>query len=69
MQSVHGEHFSRQNWERFLSCRPAPGSRVTFAEIEIDLCNIPSAADLLEEEYQERKIREGMSNSSRCNQV
>lgn len=56
---MHGEHFSRKNWETFLSSRPAPGSRVAFAEIEVELCNIPSSADLLEEEYEERKKREG----------
>ena len=39
--------------------RAAPGSGVTFAEIEVMLCNIPSKGDLRLEEEEEKKEREG----------
>ena len=54
MQMVHGEFFSKHKWETFLRQRAVPGSGVTFAEIEVILCDIPSLAELLEEEKHER---------------
>ena len=42
-----------------MRTRAAPGSGVTFAEIEVILCNIPSKSELMEEEEEERKEREG----------
>ena len=42
-----------------MRTRAAPGSGVTFAEIEVILCNIPSKSELMEEEEEERKEKEG----------
>lgn len=56
---MHGEFFSKRKFEKFLRTRAAPGSGVTFAEIEVMLCNIPSKTDLLLEEEEERREREG----------
>lgn len=59
MQSVHGEQFSRRKWDLFTKGRPAPGSKVSFAEIEVELCNIPCRTDVLDEQEQERHRKEG----------
>ena len=59
VKSVHGEFFSKSKFEKFLRMRAAPGSGVTFAEIEVMLCNIPSKGDLRLEEEEEKKEREG----------
>lgn len=59
LQSVHGRHFSLRRWNTFVAARPVPGSGVSFSEIEVELCNIPCAADLqLEEEAELRRARE-----------
>ena len=60
MQSVHGEQFSRHNWEKLIKSRAASGSRVSFPEIEVELCNIPCYSDIIEEEDEEKKNHEGM---------
>lgn len=59
LQSVHGEHFSRRNWEKFLKQRAAPGSRVAFPEIEVELCNVPCYADVAEEEEETKRLQSG----------
>ena len=59
VQAVHGNYFSRSKWETFLRNRAVPGSGVHFAEIEVMLCNIPSAQELLDEEDAERRAQEG----------
>ena len=59
METVHGKYFSNWKWEKFIRRRAIPLSGVTFAEIEVDLCNIPSKSDLLEEEQEQRREREG----------
>ncbi|XP_070555975.1 apical junction molecule ajm-1-like [Ptychodera flava] len=58
MESVHGNLFSQRKWEKFLHSRPVPGSRVSLAEIEVDLCNIPSKEDILHEKMEEERERE-----------
>ena len=59
LQSVHGEDFSRRRWDSFIKSRPAPGTKVSFAEIEVELCNIPCHSDVLDEEIEERRAKEG----------
>ena len=59
MQAVHGKYFSRRKWEKFLRSRAVPGSGVSFAEIEVMLCNVPSIQELMEEEDAERREIEG----------
>jgi hypothetical protein len=59
MQAVHGELFSKKKWLRFLMNRAAPGSGVTFAEVEVDLCNIPNREEHAKEKYEDEKEREG----------
>ena len=60
MQSVHGEHFSRRKWDLFIQSRPAPGTKVSFAEIEVELCNIPCLNDVIEEQEEERRRKAGI---------
>ncbi|XP_035825821.1 trichohyalin [Aplysia californica] len=54
VQSVHGRFFSPGKWSNFVKSRAVPGSGVTFAEIEVMLCDIPSK-QILEEEERERE--------------
>ena len=41
-QMVHGEFFSKQKFDLFIKNRLVPNSDITFEEIEVDLCNIPT---------------------------
>ena len=59
VKSVHGPHFSKCGWEKFLSGRAVPASAVSFAEIEVLLCDIPSLAEIMDEEEEERRLKEG----------
>ncbi|XP_067934487.1 caldesmon-like [Watersipora subatra] len=68
MQSVHGEQFSWQRWESFTKSRPAPGTKVSFAEIEVDLCNIPCRTDVLLEVEEEKRKREEAERKKRLEQ-
>ena len=55
---VHGEFFSIRRWNKFLSGRPAKVSLISFSEIEVDLCEIPTVGwieEILEEEEEERR--------------
>eukprot|EP00794_Sanderia_malayensis_P004876 gene4876-5515_t len=57
---VHGEFFSLRRWTKFVNSRPASGSLISFAEIEVDLCNIPTMGwieEILEEEEEESRVR------------
>ena len=58
-EAVHGKLFSKHHWEKFLKTRPVPGSGVSFAEIEVELCNIPSREDMACEEREEHRQKEG----------
>lgn len=69
MQSVHGGHFSRRKWDQFIKSRAAPGSKVSFAEIEVELCNIPCLNDVIEEEEEERRRKAGKSATLICELV
>ncbi|XP_068681150.1 trichohyalin-like [Montipora foliosa] len=51
-QAVHDDFFSHRRFLKFLRSRAAPGSGISFAEIEVQLCNIPTL-DWLEEEKQD----------------
>ena len=62
-EAIHGKLFSKRQWERFLKSRPVPGSGISFAEIEVDLCNIPSRADMAYEEMEEQRQKEGRFES------
>lgn len=53
-QAVHDDFFSQRRWVKFLRSRAAPGSEISFAEIEVPLCNIPTL-DWLEEEKEEEE--------------
>ncbi|XP_072170392.1 uncharacterized protein [Diadema setosum] len=57
-EAVHGNLFSRRRWERFLRSRAVRGSGISFEEIEVDLCNIPSRQEIAMEEYEELRERE-----------
>ena len=59
VQTVHGDCFSKRKYEHFMRHRNAPGTGVTFAEIEVMLCNIPSRAELLLEEEEEKREEQG----------
>lgn len=53
-QAVHDDFFSQKRWLKFLRSRAAPGSEISFAEIEVPLCNIPTL-DWIEEEREEEE--------------
>ncbi|KAJ8034092.1 hypothetical protein HOLleu_24518 [Holothuria leucospilota] len=55
---VHGSLFSLRRWEKFIKSRPVPGTGVSFAEIEVDLCNIPSREAIALEQLEEQRERE-----------
>jgi len=55
---VHGNLFSLRRWEKFLKSRPVPGTGVSFAEIEVDLCNIPSREEIALEQLEEQREKE-----------
>ena len=59
MEAVHGDLFSKRQWERFLKNRAVPGSDVSFAEIEVDLCNIPSREDIALEQFEAKQEKDG----------
>lgn len=40
--------------------------RISFAEIEVELCNIPCLSDMLEEEEEERRKKAGRLFFSKC---
>lgn len=51
-QAVHDDFFSHRRWLKFLRGRAAPGSGISFAEIEVPLCDMPTM-DWLDEERQD----------------
>ena len=57
-QAVYDEFFSHRRWLKFLKARRVPGSGISFAEIEVELCNIPSA-EWLEQDAREEDIERG----------
>ena len=57
-QAVHDDFFSHRRWLKFLSSRAAPGSGISFAEIEVPLCDIPTLDWLEEEKQDEGKAKE-----------
>lgn len=57
-QAVHDEFFSHRRWLKFLRGRAAPGSGISFAEIEVPLCDIPTMDWLDEEKQDEDKAKE-----------
>ena len=57
---MHADCFSKRKFEQFMRQRAAPGTGVTFAEIEVMLCNIPSRAELLQEEEEEKRDEQGV---------
>lgn len=59
VQAVHGKYFSKRKWEYFVTHRPAPGSGVSFAEIEVMLCDIPNRMETLDEQNEAEKERDG----------
>lgn len=58
-QAVHDDFFSHRRWLKFLRSRAAPGSGISFAEIEVPLCDIPTLDWLDEERQDEDKEKEG----------
>lgn len=55
---VHGDFFSPRRWSKFLKSRAAKDSLISFSEIEVDLCDIPTMGwieEIIEEEEEERK--------------
>lgn len=58
VQSVHGKYFSKKKWEYFITHRPAPGSGVSFPEIEVMLCDVPNRMEHLDEQNETDRERE-----------
>ncbi|XP_046327334.2 vicilin-like seed storage protein At2g18540 isoform X1 [Haliotis rufescens] len=58
VQTVHGRYFSKRAWEEFLLRRAVPGSGVSFAEIEVLLCDIPSRLKLEKENKDDDREKE-----------
>ena len=59
-QMVHGEFFSKFKFEKMMNGRKVVNSDVSFDEIEVELCNIPTydwIDELLKEQEQEDKGR------------
>ena len=57
-QAVHDEYFSKRRWVKFLRNRVAPGTGLSFAEIEVPLCDIPTMDWLEEDKEEEDKERQ-----------
>lgn len=57
-QAVHDDFFSHRRWLKFLRSRAAAGSGISFAEIEVPLCDIPTMDWLEEEKLDEDKAKE-----------
>lgn len=57
-QAVHDDFFSQRRWVKFLRSRVAPGSDISFAEIEVPLCNIPTLDWLEEDKEDEERERD-----------
>ncbi|PIK57548.1 putative trichohyalin isoform X2 [Apostichopus japonicus] len=55
---VHGNLFSQRRWEKFLNSRPVSGTGISFVEIEVDLCNIPSREAIALEQLEEQREQE-----------
>ena len=58
-QAVYDEFFSHRRWLDFLKGRRVRGSGISFAEIEVELCNIPSAEWLEQDAKEEERERGG----------
>ena len=58
---IHGEFFSQSKWEQFLGERAVSRSGVSFPEIEVLLCDIPSVHDMMEEERERQRLERGRS--------
>ena len=56
-QMVHGEFFSKFKFEKMMNGRKIVNSDVSFEEIEVDLCNIPTY-DWIEELMKEQEEQE-----------
>lgn len=59
-QMVHGDFFSKYRFERLMQSRVVVDSDITFEEIEVELCNIPThdwIDELLVEEEREKEER------------
>lgn len=57
-QMVHGDFFSKYRFERLMQSRVVVDSDITFEEIEVELCNIPThdwIDELLVEEEREKE--------------
>ena len=52
---VHGEHFSLQTWNSFVSSRSKRFSDVSFDEIKLWLCALPSGGPCDDEEFLNEK--------------
>ena len=52
---VHGDDFSLKTWNNFLSSRPKSFSDVSFDEIKLWLCDLPTGGPCEEEEYLDEK--------------
>lgn len=57
---VYGEFFSKFKFERMMKERKVPKSDVSFAEIEVALCNIPTKDWIEELMHEEEKLVQGM---------
>lgn len=57
-QAVHDDFFSQKRFVKFLRSRAAPGTEISFAEIEVPLCNIPTLDWLDEEKEDEEREKE-----------
>ena len=44
-EAVHGKMFSVSKWQRFLRSRVLSDAPISFAEIEVELCDLPTPDD------------------------
>lgn len=61
-QAVYDDFFSHRRWLEFIKSRRVPGSAVSFAEIEVELCDIPSAEWLEQDAMKEDEERQGIND-------
>jgi len=55
---VHGEYFSQDRFDKLINQRVTKDSDVTFQEIEVDLCNIPSYIWIKDQRAADKKLKE-----------
>ena len=58
-QATHNERFSQHQFDTFVRGRPRQGSAISFEEIELELCNVPTLHAVLKEQEDAVKKDQG----------